>query len=97
MVNHFLTNKKNMMMKTTKIIQKGAFLSLFALVLLCVQCKKKETPCVSCTVQFKEKNSGLEASLPLNTLEECEEAKTEIGQTATENGLTVTITGVTCK
>jgi hypothetical protein len=97
MVNYFLTNKNNIMMKTTKIIQKMAFLSIFALILLCVQCKKKETPCVSCTVQFKEKNSGLEASLPLNTLQECEEAKTEIGQTATENGLIVTITGVTCK
>jgi hypothetical protein len=97
MVNYFLTNQKNIVMKTTKIIHKIAFLSLFALILLCVQCKKKETPCVSCTVQFKEKNSGLEASLPLNTLEECEQAKTEIGQTATENGLIVTITGVTCK
>jgi hypothetical protein len=78
-------------------IKKIAFLSVFAMALLCVQCKKKEAPCLSCTVQFKEKSSGLEASLPLNTLEECEDAKTEIGQTATENGLTVTITGVTCK
>lgn len=97
MVNYFLTNKNNKVMKTTKIIQKLAFLSLFALTLLCVQCKKKETPCVSCTVQFKEKNSGLEASLPLNTLEECEQAKTEIGQTTTQDNLIVTITGVTCK
>jgi hypothetical protein len=85
------------MMKTTKIIQKAAFSCIFALILLCVQCKKKEAPCLSCTVQFKEKSSGLEASLPLNTLEECEQAKTEIGQTATENGVTITITGVTCK
>lgn len=85
------------MVKTTKIIQKAAFLCLFALILLCVQCKKKETSCVSCTVKFKELTSGLEGSLPFSTLSECEEAKTEVGKTTVENGLAVTITEVVCK
>jgi hypothetical protein len=97
MVNHFLTNKNNIMMKTTKIIQKIAFLSIFALILLCAQCKKKETPCVSCSVKFKESTSGLEGSLPFNTLSECEEGKANVGKTETKDGLTITITEVICK
>jgi hypothetical protein len=97
MVNHFLTNQNNIMMKTTKIIQKIAFLSTFALILLCVQCKKKETPCVSCSVKFKESSSGIEISKPFNTLSECEEAKASIGESVTENGITITLTEVICK
>jgi hypothetical protein len=97
MMNHFLINQKYIMMKTTKIIQRVAFLSLFALILLCVQCKKKETSCVSCTVKFKELTSGLEGSLPFSTLSECEDAKTEVGKTTVKDGLAITITEVVCK
>jgi hypothetical protein len=97
MVNYFLTNQNNIMMKTTKIIQKIAFLSLFALIMLCVQCKKKETPCVSCSVKFKELTNNIEISKTYNTLSECEEAKTAVGQTVVENGLAITVSEVVCK
>jgi hypothetical protein len=87
----------NLFISTINIFKKTVYLGIFALLLLCVQCKKKETPCVSCTVKFKELTSGLEGSLPFSTLSECEDAKTEVGKTTVENGLAVTITEVVCK
>ena len=84
-------------MKTTKIIEKIAFLTLFALVSLCVQCKKKETPCVSCTVKFKELTNNIEISKTYSTLSECEEAKAEVGKTVVDNGLAITVSEVVCK
>jgi hypothetical protein len=86
----------NLFISIINVFKKNAYLSIFGLLLLCVQCKKKETPCVSCTVKFKELTSGFEGSLPFTTLSECEEAKTEVGKTTVENGLAVTITEVVC-
>jgi hypothetical protein len=87
----------NLFILSINVFKKTAFLSIFALALLCVQCKKKETPCVSCSVKFKELTTGLEGSLPQSTLAECEAAKTLVGKTTVENGLATTITEVVCK
>jgi hypothetical protein len=92
-----ITHLSNTPFSILYIIKKIAFLSVFAMILLCVQCKKKETACVSCTVKFKELTSGFEGSLPLSTLSECEEAKAEVGKTTVDNGQAITITEVVCK
>jgi hypothetical protein len=92
-----ITHKSNSPFSTLYIIKKIAFLSVFAMVLLCVQCKKKETACLTCTVKFKELTTGLEGSIPGDNLSECEEAKALVGKTSVENGLAITINEVICK
>ena len=102
MITHLISlflNKKTPCFVRTQSFKRITYLSVFVSIFVFTDCKKKEVVviCNTCTVKFKESSSGFEGSLPFSTLEECEEAKTLVGKTTVENGLTITITEVVCK
>lgn len=91
------SNKKTPCFSVIQVGRRVAFFSVFFLIFIFSNCKKKETICTSCSVKFKELTTGFEGSLPGDTLQECEEAKALVGKTTVENGLAITITEVVCK